>query len=121
MTDKAPRVIDYLRHIVDAIERVREYTQGVSEQEFYSNTLLQDAAIRNFEIMGEASRNVERHGKNLPELQDKLKVFREVYWMRNALAHGYFDVNLTIVWNAIKGDLDVLEQQVQELYQKLHK
>lgn len=101
--------MDYLRHILEAIGRVRDYTRNMSEQEFYSSQIVQDAVIRNFEIMGEAARNVERHGKSLPELQNKLTLFREVYWMRNSLAHGYFDVNLTIVWNTIQNDLDHLE------------
>jgi uncharacterized protein with HEPN domain len=87
MTPASLRVADYLNHILEAIRRVREYTQGLSEQDFYSNHLIQDAVIRNFEIMGEAARNAERRGKDSLELRDKLKLFREVYWMRNVLTH----------------------------------
>ena len=115
MTPSSLRVADYLNHILEAIRRVREYTQGLSEQDFYSNHLIQDAVIRNFEIMGEAARNAERRGKDQLELQDKLRLFREVYWMRNVLTHGYFQINLSIVWNAIQGDIGNLEQEIQEV------
>lgn len=77
--------------------------------------------IRNFEIMGEAARNVERHGKDLLELQDQISLFRRVYWMRNMLTHECFHVSLPVVWNAIQEDIDTLEQQVQGLRDKLTK
>lgn len=70
MTAKSLRITDYLRHNLEAITHVRQYTQGLNERDFYSNRLIQDAVIRNFEIMGEAARNVERHGRDLPELQE---------------------------------------------------
>lgn len=121
MTPDPSRVTDFLEHILSAIERVREYTRNLSEQDFCSNRLIQDAVIRNFEIMGEAARNVERHGETLLVLKEKLRLFRQVYWMRNMLTHEYFHVSLPIVWNAIRTDLDVLEQQVQKLYEELNK
>lgn len=52
MTSKSIRVVDYLRHILEAIDRVREYTQGLTEEAFYSKSLIRDAVIHNFEIMG---------------------------------------------------------------------
>lgn len=66
MTADNLRVPDFLGHILDAIERIRKYTRNLIEQEFYSNELVQDAAVRNFEVMGEASRNIERRGKVCP-------------------------------------------------------
>lgn len=121
MTPDPLRVTDFLEHILDAIRRVREYTRNLGEQDFCSNQLIQDAVIRNFEIMGEAARNAERHGKDLVELQEKRKLFRQVYWMRNMLTHEYFHVSLPVVWNVIQEDIDTLEQQVQELHDRLTK
>ena len=60
MTNTAPRLLDYLRHIVEAIERIGRYTKDMDELGFAQNQMVQDAVIRNFEIMGEASRNIER-------------------------------------------------------------
>ena len=97
MKQDALRIPDFLGHILEAIQRVRKYMRGISEQEFYSNSLIQDAVVRNFEIMGEAARNIERRGKDIPVVQEQLALFQQVYWMRNILAHNYFELNLTIV------------------------
>ncbi len=55
--DRAPV---YLRHIEQAIYRIFQYTEDVDEVGFLNDSLIQDAVIRNFEIVGEASRNIER-------------------------------------------------------------
>jgi hypothetical protein len=59
MIDKAVRAVDYLTHILQAIERIERYTADMSEHNFLASELTQDAVIRNFEIIGEASRNIE--------------------------------------------------------------
>lgn len=58
------RLTDYLEHILEVIDRIGGYTAGLSEAGFLSGTLVQDAVIRNLEIIGEASRNIE---KRFPE------------------------------------------------------
>lgn len=55
------RLTDYLAHILEAIERIDCYTEDMSEMAFLENQMAQDAVIRNFEIIGEASHNVETH------------------------------------------------------------
>lgn len=72
------RLPDFLDHILEAIERIRRYTRGLTAQDFYSNDLIQDAVIRNFEIMGEASRNIERQGQNLPAVNRQLALFQQI-------------------------------------------
>jgi Protein of unknown function DUF86 len=64
MIDKADRAVDYLKHILQAIERIERYTADMSQHNFLASELTQDAVIRNFEIIGEASRNIDR---NCPE------------------------------------------------------
>ena len=53
------RLIDYLEHILEAIDRIHRYCVDLDEAAFLSNTMAQDAVVRNFEIIGEASRNIE--------------------------------------------------------------
>ena len=48
----------YLRHILDAIESIEDYTRGMSENEFLSNSMAHNAVVRQIEIIGEAARNV---------------------------------------------------------------
>ena len=60
MSAATPRLPDYLQHIIEAIERIQRYTEEMDELGFAQNQMVQDAVIRNFEIIGEASRNIER-------------------------------------------------------------
>ena len=60
MKNDSLRVADYLEHIIDAIRQIAEYTEDIDEAGFLANRLVQDAVIRNIEIIGEAARNVER-------------------------------------------------------------
>jgi uncharacterized protein with HEPN domain len=61
MSRDKQRLADYLAHILEAIERIERFTERMSEGEFLENQMLQDAVIRNIEIIGEASHNVEFH------------------------------------------------------------
>ncbi len=60
MTHDAVRLPDYLGHILEAIARIERYTAGLDGAAFAQNSLVQDAVIRNFEIIGEASRNISK-------------------------------------------------------------
>lgn len=108
------RLDDYLEHILQAIERIEEYTSGLSEDTFLRNTLVQDAVIRNFEIMGEACRNIQRR---YPEFETDYADFplSAMYGMRNVLAHGYFEVDLELVWRVIMKNLPSVKQSVSTL------
>jgi len=55
------RLADYLAHILEAIERIDRYTDDMNELAFLNDQLVQDAVIRNFEIIGETSNNIEKH------------------------------------------------------------
>jgi uncharacterized protein with HEPN domain len=61
MTRDQQRLADYLAHIAEVIERIDCYTEDMDEEAFLNNELVQDAVIRNFEIIGEASNNIEKH------------------------------------------------------------
>jgi uncharacterized protein with HEPN domain len=108
------RVPDYLAHILEAIERIRRYTVAMDEVGFKSSEMAQDAVIRNLEVIGEASRNIERHHPAFMVAHPELP-FAFAYEMRNALAHGYFKIDLSIVWKTLERDLPVLYRQVAAL------
>jgi uncharacterized protein with HEPN domain len=118
MTPEPLRVPDYLRHVLEAVQRIRKYTEDISEEDFYSDERTQDAVIRNIEVMGEAARNAQLCGMDIPEIRDGNRLSR-VYRMRNKLAHGYFSIDLSVVWHTIKNDLPALEQEVRNIYEKL--
>ncbi|MCF6281539.1 MAG: DUF86 domain-containing protein [Candidatus Polarisedimenticolaceae bacterium] len=112
------RLADNLRPILQAIHRIQEYTSDMDGIAFLQDQQTQDAVIRNFEVIGEASNNIN---KRHPDFVDQHPVIPLVIAdeMRNALAHGYFKVDIPIVWRTIELDLPQLEEQVSRLQTSL--
>ncbi len=111
MSAHSLRLRDYLGHILEAISRINEYLEDMDEVGFLANKLVQDAVIRNFEIIGEASRNVERVAPEFVSAHPELPL-SFAYDMRNILAHGYYKVDLGVVWRTVERDLPYLHAQV---------
>nr|WP_315594091.1 DUF86 domain-containing protein [uncultured Cupriavidus sp.] len=120
MSRDKQRLADYLAHILESIARIARYTQDMDEKAFLGNELAQDAVIRNIEIIGEASRNIEVHHAEFAAAHPELPL-AFAYQMRNAVAHGYFKVDFEIVWKTIQNDLPRLSQQVQALSDELER
>lgn len=100
-----------LLHILDAAERISSYLSGIDREGFLSNRMLQDAVIRNLEIIGEACVNLT------PGFRDD---HAAVPWLkasgiRNRLVHGYFDVDLNVVWQTAREALPPFVAQVREI------
>ncbi len=106
------RVKDYLGHILAAIERIERHVDDVDEMRFLSSELIQDAVIRNLEIIGEAANNVQRADPNF-SLQHGEIPWQVMYAMRNRLSHAYDKVDMEIVWKTIQRDLPELYRLVQ--------
>jgi uncharacterized protein with HEPN domain len=82
--------------------------------DFKADRKTQDAVIRNLEVIGEACRNVLKHDPALAQAHPHVP-WGVAYEMRNALAHGYFKVDLDIVWATITQDLKGLRSQLVPL------
>jgi uncharacterized protein with HEPN domain len=100
----------YLIHVQDCIARIRDYTQG-GKAEFMASGLVQDAVLRNLEIMGESVKKLPEEWKQSQPQVEWVKVGD----FRNVLAHDYLDVDLDIVWIIIEQYLPGLETAVREL------
>jgi uncharacterized protein with HEPN domain len=109
---KVLRVPDYLSHILRAIERISRYTADMDEAGFLSSELVQDAVIRNIEIIGEASNNILRVAPEFAAQHCDVP-WQVMYTMRNRVSHGYDKVDLEIVWKTIQSDLPGLHSQIQ--------
>ncbi len=101
----------YLRHILDAVSRIDEYTEDMKREDFMSSNLHQDAVIRQVEVIGEAARKVS---------EETRKRHTEVPWkdmagMRDKLIHGYFGVDLDAVWDTVTEDIPRLKAMIQGL------
>ena len=104
----------YLKHILDAIQQIEQYLQGVTKEQFLQTKLLQDGVVRELEIIGEASRNLSE------ELRQKHSdiPWRQIIGMRNRIIHEYFDVDLEIVWEVTEKDLPDLKARIQAILQE---
>ena len=106
----------YLRHIIDAFLQIERYTDGVTYEEFLSNSLLQDGVIRQLEVMGEAARNLSEDLRNeYPKIP-----WRQMISLRNRMIHAYFNVNLQIIWEIIQGDIPNLKQETKHVLEILN-
>ena len=116
MNPDPQRARDLLEHIAHAIDRINDYTKS-GEEEFLESVLIQDAVIRNLEIIGEASRGIEKRFPEFAERHPGIPL-RSAYEMRNALSHGYFKVDLAIVWRTIESDLPGLRGQILKILEE---
>jgi uncharacterized protein with HEPN domain len=112
------RAKDYLLHMLEAADRSLEYTAGVTEEQFVANQMLQDAVVRNIEIIGEAANNLLEVG---PEFATKYPSipFAQIYGMRNRVAHGYFAVSSAMIWDSVQVDVPDLRQQIAKVLGEL--
>jgi len=110
--NKALRVPDYLGHILEAIERIEEYVSDMDEMAFLASKLVQDAVIRNIEIIGEASNNIQRVDPVFAAQHAEIP-WQVMYAMRNRVSHGYDKVDFEMVWKTICNDLPDLYKLVK--------
>jgi uncharacterized protein with HEPN domain len=97
--------------ILEGISKIREYTRGMTYEQFSEDSKTVDAVIRNMEIIGEAAGNIPLEiQKKYPDL-----AWVEMRGMRNLMAHEYFGVSLPILWHTIELDLPALENGLREL------
>ena len=102
----------FLEDIINSIINIEEFTKGFSYESFSKDKKTQSAVIRELEIIGEASKNIPK------EIEEK---FPEIPWsdmsrMRDKLIHGYFSINLEILWKTVKERIPEIKPKIEKLF-----
>jgi len=101
----------YIDHIMECIIKIKNYCSGADYQKFENDIMLQDAVIRNIEIIGEASKKLSNQFR---ETNDHIP-WNDMAGMRDKLIHDYFGVDIEMVWKTVTQDIPVLEDMISKL------
>jgi len=101
----------YLIHIKECIERIESYLGDTDKQEFLNLTLLQDAVIRNLQILAESTQRLSDGAKESRQDIDWYKIAG----FRNILVHDYLGLDLDTVWNIVINEIPMLKKAIEEM------
>lgn len=98
----------YLQDMLEAVEKIEGYLEGISFQQFTEDDMRRDAVLRNLEIVGEATKNLP------PTLREKYSAmdWRKVAGLRDIVIHAYFKIDNNIVWDIVQNKLPELRRYV---------
>ncbi|MBK9438410.1 MAG: DUF86 domain-containing protein [Chloracidobacterium sp.] len=105
----------YLYDIIECCDRVADYINGVREEDYQVNPMLQDALVRNIEVVGEAVKNLSQE---ITDAHPNI-AWSQIARMRDKIAHHYFRINLDVVWKTATDDLPALRPQIASIYEKI--
>jgi uncharacterized protein with HEPN domain len=105
----------YVSHILDSIDHIIAYTEGMDFNSFSKNFMVQDAVVRNLTVIGEPTKQLnndfrERYS-NVP--------WKKIAGMRDKLVHDYFRVDIETVWEAVVSDIPALKIELQKIHSQL--
>jgi uncharacterized protein with HEPN domain len=104
----------FLEDIQTAMSRIAEYIGGYDFEHFKRYHKTVDAVIRNFEIIGEASKKLDNKIKDkYPDVP-----WKEMYYLRNRVSHEYFGVDFEIIWDVAKNYLPENKNQIDQIIDK---
>ena len=111
MTQSENRLLDYLDHMAQAASDACNYVKGLGKEDFLSDKRTQQAVIMNLIVIGEAATRVMDRFAEFSQ-QHSAVPWRSMRGMRNRITHGYFDINLDVVWDTVQTALPQLQEQL---------
>jgi uncharacterized protein with HEPN domain len=103
----------YLRHILDAVRWIGEYTRGMDHDTFLANHLVQDAVLKQIEVIGEAAKHLS------PDFTDAYPAvpWKDIAGMRDFIVHNYFGVDVEAVYKTVIVDIPLLKEEIAAILQ----
>ncbi|MDE2347372.1 MAG: DUF86 domain-containing protein [Gammaproteobacteria bacterium] len=114
------RLFDYLDHMRQAAIDACRFVEGLTEDEFLQDKRTQQAVIMSLIIIGEAATKVMDGYAGFTEAHPQVP-WRSMRGMRNRIAHGYFDINLAVVWDTVQAALPDLLEKLAAVDQSAYK
>ena len=102
----------FIEDMLEAIAKINRYTGGVNFEIFSQDERTIDAVVRNLEIIGEAARRIPDPVKAESQEID----WKAINGLRNRIAHEYFGLSLSIIWQIIQSDLPLLEVLLRQRF-----
>ena len=108
------RLQDYLSHIEQASTDILDFVSAMSPDDFLADKRTQRAVVMSLVIIGEAATKIMEQHPDFTDAHPEIP-WRNMRGMRNRMAHGYFDINLEVVWDTVKVALPALKNQLDIL------
>lgn len=102
---------DYLQDVLDAVDAIEQFTEGVQAEEFSRNLEKVFAVSRALEIIGEAVKRIPDSVRSqYPDIP-----WRDIAGMRDKLIHDYFNTDVGIIWRAAQEDIPQLKDMISRV------
>ena len=115
MSERTPKLL--VEDILDSARKIRQFTNGMSLDQFLNDERTIDAVIRNFEIIGEASNRLPDEFKSSHKIVD----WTRIRGFRNRIVHDYFGIDHSIVWNIVQSYLQELTSELESVLSDMSK
>ena len=100
----------YVQHILDCIAKIQKYT-AAGREPFFESTLIQDAVVRNLQVLAESAKRIDGHWRDLyPSVP-----WRQIAGFRNIAVHEYLGIDLNDIWDIVSLDLPSLRKEIEKL------
>lgn len=105
------RLSDYLDHMQQAAVDARSFVEGLNKSAFLADKRTQQAVTMSLVIIGEAAAKVIENYADIVERHQEIP-WRRIRGMRNQITHGYFAVDLDVVWETVQSALPELLERL---------
>jgi len=108
------RLVDYLQHMEQAATDACSFVEGLTRDDFLADKRTQQAVIMSLIIVGESATKIMDRYAEFAESHPEVP-WRNMRGMRNRIAHGYFEINLDVVWDTVQTALAALLKQLPDV------